>query len=158
MPGETGDPQHAPAPAVSRARPGLPVRPGRVLAAAHARHHRGGSDGTALYLAGLSSPDKNFKEFPIAAAATRTRALRCPGERQDHPGEPGRGSRERVRGQGRGGRQDRPARAEHGGGPEQLDRGELYAAGGPESFSEDTVSLIGGLPHRGQRRAPRGHG
>ena len=147
-------PKHAPAPSF-RARLGRPfgqfgfwILPMLAVLAV-------GVIGTALYLGGLSSPDKHFKEFPIAVINQDKGA--------DVPQADGGTSRENLgkdlvqKFADKAAEDDKidlrqlspeDARA-------QLDRGELYAAVEvPESFSEDTVSLIEGSLTRGNAARP----
>ncbi|WP_121241784.1 DUF3533 domain-containing protein [Kocuria sp. KSNUG] len=101
--------------------------------------------GTALYLGGLSSPDKNFKEFPIAVINQDKGA--------EVPKANGKTTQENLGTDLVSEFVDKAAEDDKidlrelsmDEAKEQLDRGELYAAVVvPESFSEDTVSLIEG--------------
>ncbi|RKQ35373.1 DUF3533 domain-containing protein [Kocuria tytonis] len=111
--------------------------------------------GTALYLGGLSSPDKHFKEFPIAVINEDQGASvpQADGKKtQENLGsdlvrkfvdkaneEDKIDLRELTMDQAR----------------DQLDRGELYAAVVvPDTFSKDTVSLIEGSLTRDNAARP----
>ncbi|WP_249494243.1 DUF3533 domain-containing protein [Kocuria rhizophila] len=111
--------------------------------------------GTALYLGGLSSPDKNFKEFPIAVVNQDQGA--------EVPQANGKTTQENLGADLVSEFVDKAAEDDKidlrelsmEEVQEQLDRGELYAAVVvPESFSEDTVSLIEGSLTEGNAARP----
>ena len=111
--------------------------------------------GTALYLGGLSSPDKNFKEFPIAVVNQDQGA--------EVPQANGKTTQENLGTDLVSEFVDKAAEDDKidlrelsmDEAKEQLDRGELYAAVVvPESFSEDTVSLIEGSLTEGNAARP----
>ena len=111
--------------------------------------------GTALYLGGLSSPDKNFKEFPIAVINQDKGA--------EVPQANGKTTQENLGTDLVNEFVDKAAEDDKidlrelsmDEAKEQLDRGELYAAVVvPESFSEDTVSLIEGSLTEGNAARP----
>ena len=111
--------------------------------------------GTALYLGGLSSPDKNFKEFPIAVINQDKGA--------EVPQANGKTTQENLGTDLVSEFVDKAAEDDKidlrelsmEEVQEQLDRGELYAAVVvPESFSEDTVSLIEGSLTEGNAARP----
>ncbi|MDO4918919.1 YhgE/Pip domain-containing protein [Kocuria sp.] len=111
--------------------------------------------GTALYLGGLSSPDKHFKEFPIAVINQDKGA--------EVPQQDGKKTRENLGADLVQKFADKAAENDKidlrqlsmDEANEQLDRGELYAAVVvPESFSEDTVSLIEGSLTRDNAARP----
>lgn len=111
--------------------------------------------GTALYLGGLSSPDKHFKEFPIAVI-NEDEGATVP-QADGAKSEENLGKELVQKFVDKANEEDKIDLREltMDEAKEQLDRGELYAAVVvPETFSKDTVSLIEGSLTRDNAARP----
>ena len=111
--------------------------------------------GTALYLGGLSSPDKHFKNFPIAVI-NQDKGAQVPQEDGKHA-EKNLGTDLVQKFADKAAEDDKIdlRQLSMDDAKDQLDRGELYAAVVvPESFSKDTVSLIEGSLTRDNAARP----